>query len=237
MPEAYQSDFMPRYYEDVVTYVPEPEPQIERPQVVQKNTEPTIEQIAEESNAMAVEEKPIEPQVVNRPVQKEPQPVIKPVQRNAPVAPTDVFEIMEKNENNVPKDNIFDAPIMPTTQEKQPVKKDTPISKLNDIMAKMEQNEKDQKQKVETEEKQKQDRIYNTFQSPMMNPAFMQYGTGMPGVRPMDYGPPGYGTNMLFPGQLMLMMGSMSQQGYPYPMANYAPQVPTVFTNIFHNDN
>lgn len=83
----------------------------------------------------------------------------------------------------------------------------------------------EQQQKREAEEKMKKDMAYGAFQpNPMMNPAFMQYATGMPGFRPMGFGPSPYATNMAFPG-MRPMMNPMFPPRVPFPMAPLIPQV------------
>ena len=234
MPENFESEFFPKHIEEVVTYVPEPvaEPQAYQnyaqpqapavqaqvqPPVVQANL--AMEQIMQESNEPA-------PQM---PPPREVQPEVKrPIQAKPAAVPADVFDILGSGDSKPEKEDFFNAPMKPATADKESPKKDGTISKLNEIMAKMQQEEMEQKQKKEMEEKQQKEMMFNAFQPPMMNPAWMAYATSMPGARPMAPGPNNFATNMPFPGGMPPVMNPMFQARFAYPMSNMTHAIPQV---------
>ena len=95
----------------------------------------------------------------------------------------------------------------------------------------------EKKLKKEEEEKRQKEMAFGGFQS-QMNPGWMAYATGMPGFRPMGYGPSPYASNIPFQGGMPPMMGPMYQPRYPFGMAPrpLIPQVNLFFSNVSRSD-
>lgn len=231
MPETFNSEFFPKTVEEVVTYVPDPEPE---PEIQQQPAPEPVPQIdyqtyaadepAPEPEVQQANEEPPQPEVEPEPEQEPEPPKEEPKQ--APKAPPpispDIFNIIDNNENKEAKEDFFNEPIKPTSnQERESPKKETPLTKLNEIMAKMQQEEMEQRQRKEAEDKKQKDMVYGAFPPNMMNPGWMPYATAMPGFRPMGFGPSPYASNM--PG-----MSPMFPPRMPFPMVSVNPLIPTV---------
>lgn len=243
MPETFYSEFFPKVIEEIVTYIPEPEPEPEpmpmpEPQYQQQYVPPPpVEQPIEPAPSiqqMVEPEAPIQPKVEKKPEPKKQEP-----KKQAAPLPENVFDILGSGEEKSGGEDIFSAPMKPAVVDKEPPKKETPISKLNEIMAKMQHEEQEERQKKENEEKMKQEMTYGTaFQpQPMMGPAWMQYATGMggmPGQRPMGFPQGPFATNMPFGGGMPQMGNPMFVPPMPFPMGmgRAIPQVIFLTNNV-----